>query len=179
MKTPRIIITGGPCTGKSSLLKSLHQQGYRTYLEVARAEIKRQLKKGSNLVPWDDVLGFSHKVMEGQLRQYHSALSGALNFYDRGVPDLLAYLRKSAIHDEIIERQARQLQYYPTLFIAPPWQEIYAQDNERRESLSEMMDIHHHLLLIYQELNYRVLELPKASVQERLTFIFNHLPVHV
>lgn len=179
MKTARIIITGGPCTGKSSLIKALHKKGYRSYLEVARAEIKRQLQKGTNLVPWDDVQGFSHQVMEGQLRQYHSALPGTLNFYDRGVPDLLAYLRKSAIHDAIIEQQARELQYYPTLFIAPPWQDIYAQDNERRESLAEMMDIHHHLLMVYQDLHYQVLELPKASVQERLDFIFKHLSVHV
>jgi len=169
MSPRRIIITGGPCTGKSTLIELLAGRGFPVKREVARAEIKRQLAVGSNLLPWQDVQGFSRVVMEKQLEQYRQVpTSGKVIFYDRGVPDLLAYLRKAKIHDALIEEQARHLSYAQPVFAAPPWPEIYNVDNERRESFADMQIIHGHLLAVYHELGYRVVELPFASPAERL-----------
>ena len=93
-KTKRVIITGGPGTGKTTLLELLKEKGFPCHLEVARKVIKEQLELESDLVPWLDLVNFSILVNEGQIAQFNAVNEGICNFYDRGVPDVLAYLRK-------------------------------------------------------------------------------------
>ena len=175
MNKSRIIITGGPSTGKSSMIRNLADRGYPVMHEVARAEIKRQLEQKSKLVPWDDVLGFSRKVFEGQRDQYNAAQAGKRNFYDRGIPDLIAYLKNAGIKDEYLERQAASYRYHPRIFILPPWREIYESDTERREEWEEMLRIHNWLEQTYRGYGYELVKVPMIEVKKRVDFIFEHL----
>lgn len=173
--TKRVIITGGPGTGKSTLLNLLDKRGYRCYQEISRAVIRQQLDMGTRLLPWDDLPGFSHLVFEGQKQQYDDATLGEWNFYDRGMPDVLAYLRKENIHEESLEAMARQYRYYPVVFLTPPWPAIYSVDEERREDLEAMQAIHDKLLGVYKGLGYEVIELPRIAAEERLQMILEKL----
>jgi predicted ATPase len=54
------------------------------------------------------------------------------------VADTLGYLRLSGLPvPEHIRVAADRFRYNPRVFVAPPWPEIFAQDEERRQTLDE------------------------------------------
>lgn len=177
IKTKRVIITGAPGTGKTTLLQLLQEKGYPCHPEVSRRIIKEQLALGTNLLPWDDLVNFSRLVNQGQIDQFKGVEEGICNFYDRGVPDVLAYLRKENIHVDELEKTAELYRYNPSVFILPPWPEIYGTDNERREDLAAMMEINNRLIEVYKDYGYHVIVLPKISPQERMEIVFSELKI--
>lgn len=172
-KTERVIITGGPGTGKSTLIELLKKRGYSTYPEIARATIKKQLDLGTRLQPWNDLPNFSRIVYRSQLKQFNEAVEGQWNFYDRGMPDVLAYLRREGHNLEELEQPIANYRYHPIVFITPPWPEIYSTDNERREKLQMMNEIHDSIHSTYLSLGYDVREIPKMDPEDRLHFLLN------
>ena len=64
---------------------------------------------------------------------------------------------------------------YDTVFILPPWEEIYVSDNERLETFTEAKKLHRNLMMSYQELGYSPISVPKATIQERISFILKEL----
>lgn len=170
----RVVITGGPATGKTSLIQALNKIGNQTFPEVARQIIKEQLEIKSNLVPWDDVSGFSKLVLEEQLNHFNSA-TNKLNFYDRGIPDLIGYLNhgNQPIFDKLNECNSSHR--YNTVFILPPWKEIYETDNERRENFEDAVLIYEALKSAYSNTGYDFIIVPKLKMEERLKFILDKL----
>jgi predicted ATPase len=68
----------------------------------------------------------------------------------------------------------KSLKYrYTTIFMTPPWQEIYQSDKERYESYEQSLAIHNHLTKAYNELEYSILNVPIGSIKERVQFILN------
>ncbi|WP_285762183.1 AAA family ATPase, partial [Pantoea sp. QMID2] len=56
-------------------------------------------------------------------------------FFDRGVPDVVGYLRLSGLNvPSHLENAIEKFRYNPTVFIAPPWRDIYVQDKERKQA---------------------------------------------
>lgn len=174
-QTLRVVITGGPGTGKSTILDHLKSDGYRIHTEVSRAVIKEELARGSELLPWSDLTGFSDKVFKGQIAQYHEANEYSVNFYDRGMIDVIAYLKKDFLPSDQLEELVQHYPYYHKVFLTPPWPEIYAQDEERREDLATMNAIHEALINAYEQFGYEVVEVPKTGPEERATFVLRHL----
>ncbi len=175
-KTQRIIITGGPGTGKSTILQHLEERGYPSFSEVSRAVIKKELEKeDSEILPWRDLSGFSDVVFNGQMAQYRRAEAGKINFYDRGLIDVIAYLRKDLLDSDALESLVEHYPYHKTVFITPPWPEIYSQDEERREDPEAMQAIHKSLVSTYKDFDYEIIEVPKAEAETRTKFVLNHL----
>lgn len=175
--TKRVIITGGPGTGKSTIIDLLDEKGYPCHREVSREVIKEELAKGSEQLPWEDLSGFSNLVFNGQTNQYRNAVEGKTNFYDRGIIDVIAYLRKDNLPSDALEDLAKHYPYYKTVFLTPPWEEIYLRDDERRENFADMTAIHEALVDAYTSFGYEVIEVPKGSSQDRVKFILEHLGV--
>lgn len=172
----RFIITGAPSTGKSTVLEMLKKKGFHTVDEVARKIIKQELAAGSNKVPWLDNDAFSALVVQQQMIDFKN-VTDSINFFDRGIPDVLAYMNhfNSKKHFDHFKVLARQHNYHNKVFIFPPWLEIYQTDNERIESFSEANNIHKELKNIYSELNYQIIEMPFCDSIERTNFILKHL----
>ncbi|WP_417590126.1 AAA family ATPase [Owenweeksia hongkongensis] len=175
--TKRVIITGGPGTGKSTIIDLMKQNGYTCHTEVSRSVIKKELAKGSAQLPWDDLSGFSNLVFDGQTNQYRNAAEGKINFYDRGIIDVIAYLKKDNLPADALEDLAIHYPYHTKVFLTPPWEEIYSMDEERREDFATMNTIHEELIKAYTSFGYEVVEVPKSSSQERVKFILAHLGV--
>ena len=89
-------ITGGPGSGKSTLINALAGRGISTMPEAGRAIIQDQLDIGGEALPWSDRRAFAELMLSWEMRSYRAALSlsGPVMF-DRGVPDVLGYLRLS------------------------------------------------------------------------------------
>jgi predicted ATPase len=172
----RIIITGGPGTGKSSIIHQLEKSGYPVFPEYSRTLIREQLETGGNILPWDDLPAFSEKVIAGRLVQWHEGAKKQLSFYDRSIIDSLAYLHKDGLQiPDNWMNLAQNYRYYNEVFITPPWLDIYQLDEERRESFDQLKEIHKSLLHSYRIFGYKLIEVPCKAIEERMAFILNEI----
>ena len=173
--TKRVVITGAPGTGKSTILNLLEKRGYRIHPEIARALIAEQQELKSDLLPWKKHADFGVELFKRQKEQYFNAKADAYNFYDRGVPDNLGYLRRDGLQNHALETEAADLKYHQEVFLTPPWEEIYGNDDVRWEDTQLMLEIHEALSDIYQFYGYQITEVPKLSPEERVGFILKRL----
>lgn len=175
MNTKRIVITGGPGTGKTSIINELINRGYLCSEEVSRQIILDAQKKGIEQLFLTEPLLFSEMLLEGRIKQFTNAedLDEALIFIDRGIPDIVAYM--DYIGSEYPEPfvQACQAYIYDHVFILAPWQEIYKSDNERYESFDQALLIHERLLETYSKYGYELHDVPFETVAKRTDFILN------
>ena len=178
MKSRKIVITGGPSTGKSTVIKELKNMQFACFDEVSREIIKKAQQEGIEQLFLADPLLFSRKLIEGRLRQYYEAdkTGQPLVFFDRGIPDVNAYLRyiKQPVPDKF-EKITREHPYDRLVFIMPPWEEIYTNDAERYESFNQAQLIHNKLVNYYKELGYFLIFVPFGPVEKRVDYILDSI----
>ena len=51
----RIVISGAPGTGKTSIISGLSNSGYKCHIEVSREIIANQLQIKGSITPWQDL----------------------------------------------------------------------------------------------------------------------------
>lgn len=145
--------------------------GFHVFHEVSREIIAQQIKQNLTATPWQDVDTFSEMVFSGRIRQYHSG-TGLFSFYDRGIPDIAAFLMKDKLPiPEHIWTECVANRYENPIFITPPWEAIFRQDNERKEDFIAAARVHKALEHIYSELGYDLIPVPMASISGRAKFI--------
>ena len=95
-------------------------------------------------------------------------------FFDRGLVDAAVALEHAA---GVPYRRTlgRERHYAPTVFLAPPWLEIYAQDGDRRHDLTAAVEEFERLKAALVDLGYSTCLLPKASVSQRAEFLLGKL----
>lgn len=171
------ILTGGPGSGKSSLIDALARFGYSRTVEAGRAIIQDQVEIGGNALPWGNQACFAELMLSWEMRSYRIAQEHpGLVFFDRGIPDVIAYLRLVAVPvpAHIIEA-ASAFRYNRSVFIAPPWKEIFHPDRERKQDFDEAIRTYESLALTYKELGYELAELPLVSIDERVEFVLRRI----
>jgi predicted ATPase len=176
-ETDRLIaITGGPGSGKTSLIEALAGRGHAVRPEAGRAIIRDQQIIGGRGLPWADPALFAELMLAADLRSHAEAFAGRERvFFDRGVPDIAGYLALCGLPiPDHVERAAWQLRYRRTVFIAPPWRDIFTQDAERKQDFTEAERTHAIMAETYPRYGYELIELPRASVAERVAFILGH-----
>lgn len=167
-----VVVTGGPGSGKSTLLTALAREGFATTTEAGRGVIQDQVAIGGTALPWGDRALFAELMLSWEMRSYRMAreCSGVVVF-DRGVPDVLGYLRLSELPVPAhVVAAAESFSYHPRVLIAPPWPEIFAQDSERRQDPAEAERTYEAMAGLYTELGYELVHLPRADVGTRCRF---------
>ena len=173
------VITGGPGSGKTSVIEGLRSRGFHCSVEAGRGIIQDQMKIDGRALPWRDPLLFAELMLCWEMRSYQIAdHSIGPVFFDRGIPDVAGYLRLMAIPiPEHLHNALERFTYCRTVFIAPPWPEIFSQDRERKQDLNEARRTYEALVATYTALPYQLVELPRVSIQERCQFVLNHLGI--
>lgn len=167
------VLTGGPGSGKTTLIEALRQAGFATSLEAGRGIIRDQSAIDGSALPSRNRALFAELMLSWEMRSYQVArdLPGPV-FFDRGVPDTLGYLRLSGLPaPQHVSSAAKRFRYNPRVFVAPPWPDIFAQDEERRQTLDEAGRTYLALAGVYTELGYELVPLPLAPVEARLRFV--------
>lgn len=171
------VITGGPGSGKSTLIEALQQSGYITSVEAGRGIICDQKAIGGSALPGSDPILFAEMMLSWEMRSYHMAerQTGTV-FFDRGVPDVLGYLRMLNLPVPTHVRNAADVfRYNRRVFIAPPWPEIFRQDGERKQGLEEAIQTHDAMVATYTALGYDLVEIPRSPVEERVRFVLDNV----
>lgn len=173
----KIVITGGPGTGKSTVIEELCNRNFTCMPEISREVTLNARKKGIEQLFLTKPLLFSELLLEGRINQFTEAEQQNNNmvFFDRGIPDVHAYMNYISIDYPSTYIQKSNLYRYDYIFLMPPWEEIYISDNERYENFEQALAIHNHLERTYKDLNYPIIEVPTGSVATRTDFILDHL----
>lgn len=177
MEQKKIVITGGPGTGKSTVIDKLTQLRFTCMPEISRTITKKAQESGIDQLFLEDPLLFSNLLLEGRIDQYKKAEldAGKMVFFDRGIPDVFGYLNYLKMdYPGIFKRQSLDYRY-DTVFMMPPWQEIYKTDNERYESYEQSMIIYKELIHAYHEIGYSTIIVPEGNISDRVQFILDTL----
>ncbi|NBE51229.1 AAA family ATPase [Streptomyces boluensis] len=176
-----VVLTGGPGSGKTTLIDALERSGLARTEEAGRAVIRDQLAVGGRALPWEDRERFAELMLDRELRSYHEARAApgaGPVLFDRGLPDLVGYLRLEGIPlPARVHTAAGELRYHRTVFIAPPWPAIYAQDAERKQSYEVAVRTYEVMAEVYPEYGYELVELERVPVAERVAFVRSCLGV--
>jgi len=145
--------------------------------EAGRAIIQDQVIIGGTALPWSDRQAFADLMLSWEMRSYREAATKAGPvFFDRAIPDVVGYLRLCGLPvPKATLRSAEILRYAKRVFIAPHWPAIFTQDAERKQSPAEAEATYGAMVDVYSELGYDLIQLPFASVADRISFIRSHI----
>ncbi|GGK27968.1 AAA family ATPase [Salinarimonas ramus] len=168
------VLTGGPGAGKTTLMEALRRRGLACMPESGRRIIQTQRRVGGRALPWLDPSHFAELELGIGLATFCEAEPTRTTFFDRGLVDPMGFLTVCGLEVPAhFHEAARTYRYNSTAFIAPPWEEIYARDTERKQSFELARATHDAMVRVYGEAGYRLVTLPLASVDERVAFILD------
>jgi predicted ATPase len=172
----RIVITGGPGAGKTTLLVALQARGFAIVGDSARTIIHDR-RKGA-LSPRPSAYDFACEVLRLDIAGYtqHAATAGTV-FFDRCVLDALCMLDQVTPLSEVeLSSWLSTYQYFPTVFVLPPWEEIYSNDAERDHTFAQSASVNRQVREWYRRCGYQIDEVPRLSIAERCDYVLQSLP---
>ena len=169
------VVTGGPSTGKSTLLSALSALGHKTIPEAARIMIDEAAEKGIAVAELRaDEKRFQYEVVQLKARTEAALEPRRLTFLDRGMHDTIAYLRSYGYAtEEWIKKLAEQSNYKGVFLLEPL--PVYTADYARTESDEFTKQLHELLYNAYAEQGMEPICVPPLSVQDRVDFVLNRM----
>ena len=174
MEVRRYVVTGGLGAGKTSVVSAL-RHSVDVVAEPARELIaERQSAAGeSNLDGRPEQ--FVELLIGRSIEKYESVSDRAVAIFDRGLPDCVAYAAVYGIDTRPAVEAATNHRYETPVFVAPPWEEIYATDDMRKATFPQAVAFYLEVVSAYERLGYEMIALPRTSVEARVAFIMAHL----
>jgi predicted ATPase len=169
-----ILISGCSGGGKSTLLNALREREFATVEEPGRRVVAAEQTRGGDALPWRDMEAFLRRTLALAIEDFEAArdMAGPV-FFDRGIIDALSGLQH--LTGRAPEDAARRYRYAETVFLAPPWPEIYETDSARKHGLDEALAEYDRLAAAFPEFGYRTQILPKIPVADRADHILSTL----
>ncbi len=173
----KIVLIGGPGTGKSSILREFIKRGYECMPEISREVTLKAQKEGIDQLFLEQPLLFSQMLLEGREQQYLAAekSNAEVIFFDRGIPDVHAYMNYLGNEYPPVYKEKSKKYNYTKVFMCAPWKKIYRSDNERYETFEQAVKIDTFLKDAYEEIGYEIIDVPFGTVKERCDFILHSL----
>jgi predicted ATPase len=175
MKKSWYVLTGGPATGKTSVLEHLKERGYHVVPEAARTVIDEAWARGQAA----EDLRQDEKQFQIDVFRRKQAIEAELDasetiFFDRGLHDTLAYFayHKFALPPWI--KRACQQATYSQVFIFEPLPR-HIKDYARVEPESFTVALNKLLRQVYSEAGIDIVSVPFMTIEKRAEFILSHL----
>jgi predicted ATPase len=168
------VITGAPCSGKTTLIDLLATGGYKTVPEVGREYIEREIAAGRTL---EEIRG-NDTVLAPVFAKIQLESEGRLQrddilFLDRAFPDCLGFFRLVGRDPNEILAQCFHYRYASVFLLD---RLPYQKDDARNESDAASSFLDECLYADYTALGYDVIRVPVLPPQERLNFVIKKLP---
>jgi predicted ATPase len=168
------VLTGAPCSGKTTTILELANKGYQVVPEIARLYVDAELAKGRTLPDIAiNTRQFEEIVTHLKVENEQQLDPKATVFLDRGMHDTLAYYKLYGWPVSDVIQSSCHAARYAKIFLLEmlPYQMDYA----RTESETDARKLQELFRLVYREAGYDVISVPVASVDERVAFILDHL----
>lgn len=168
-------ITGGPSTGKTTLIRELEKRGYKTVPEAARIYFERELAKGRTIkeIRTDEKL-CQEEITKLKIETQKKLDPNQVTFFDRGMHDSHAYLNYYGFEIADWVEQAMKSTHYQKVFI-PDTLPIYEEDNVRTEDADFPAKINKQLRESYEKYGHEVIDVPVLPPAERAQFILDRI----
>ncbi|MBC7836249.1 5-(carboxyamino)imidazole ribonucleotide synthase [Acetobacteraceae bacterium] len=168
------VLTGGPSTGKTTLIEELQKRGYPVVPEAARSFIEQELASGKTIEEIrSDGVQFQRNLFGMKVAAHEDLPVGKPVFFDRGMHDSEAYLRVQGVANDPELAEILKKITYKKVFLLDPIS--YIPDDVRTETPLEAEKIQTLLRQVYEEAGIEVIQVPVMPVEERISFIHLHL----
>jgi predicted ATPase len=174
-----IVISGCSGGGKSTLITELSKMGYSVIHEAATRVLEEQLAADGLITPWKNPLCFCELLIARAVDDFHRANSMTdplkkIIFFDRSfLEGIRWYNTFNSVNSDQYDNLIEALRYFHSIYITPPWKEIYDQNDFRRHSFDKSVDDYQRVAAFYSECGYQLQELPKVNVRARADFILS------
>ena len=175
MKAPNpwYVITGAPCSGKTSVIDELAKKGYETVPEAARAYIEEELSKGRSLMQLKKNKSvFERHILHLKKATEVSLPSDKIIFFDRAIPDSIAYYKLAGLDPSEAIALSKNT-FYRKVFLLDRLQ--FKRDRVRAEDDMIADKLEALLAKCYCELGYSVIRVPVTSVKNRAETILKEV----
>ena len=172
IKTSKIVISGGPGGGKTTIINSLKNLGYFCYDEISRDLIKKGKKNDDQNLFIENPLKFSKILWKKREDQYKNSLIQKKYdkvFFDRSLLDITSYLEFIGKRNLNFEKKITNFNY-DLVFLIKPIKKFYKKDFSRFEDFNESLKIHGILKKNYQK-HFKTIKVPYKKLSKRLNFI--------
>jgi predicted ATPase len=167
------VITGAPCSGKTSVIEGLSRRGCKVVPEAARAYIDSQLNLGYSLEEIkSDILSFERHILHAKVR-IEKKLSKTQNvFLDRAIPDSIAYFQLVGLAWTEPLAYSRMFRYKKIFMFD---QLAFEKDAVRSENPILSAHIESLLEQCYRDLGYPITRVPALPIDQRIEFILANI----
>jgi predicted ATPase len=170
----KFVLTGGPGTGKTSILLALELRGEQVVHEAARDYINYQ--RANNIKDPLAMHDFEEQVLKLHLmREERIPISGKRIFFDRGKPDHLAYntLFNRNLPEYLLKAASNS--DYTDVFLIEPINDNWKANPLIFNQRENPIEIHNTLISVYKNLGYNPIPVLAGTLVERVEFIINHI----
>jgi predicted ATPase len=170
MRLGKFVITGAPCTGKTTVINELSKRGYYTVAEPSRLILENHPEFRASVASNEDVDKLQRMILKLQLETELMLPRDRVVFMDGGIPSDIAFykVRGMAPAKELIE--ASKKTKYDAIFILDHIK-TYEIDSLRQQTERESKRIHRLLYEAYSDLGYDLIRVPLLAPTERAGFI--------
>ena len=172
-----VVVSGCSGGGKSALLAEMARRGYQIMPEPGRQIVKEQTYVGGDGLPWVNARKFAELCVSRAAHFYNTARPGdGYVLFDRSMVDNICALARLGLPTPDSLRNALRLyRYAKNVYLAPPWEELFHNDAERRHPFADAVAEYRHLVERYPVHGYEVVELPKLGIRDRADFLEQQL----
>jgi len=163
------VITGPPCSGKTTTTKQLEQDGFTVRYEITRTIIEDLIRSGQ----FRDECDLQRKVLAAKVGIEQQTPRDQLTFFDTTVACNLPYYEDVGLPAREVQQMDDVYRYKSVFFLEQLPQD--AQDATKRETPEEAFQKGQRILAEYRRLGYDVTMVPVMTVEERVELIIRNL----
>ena len=170
--TIKIVISGGPGSGKTTIINSLKNLGYFCYDEISRDLIEIYKEKYNQNIFNKNPSKFSNRLWKIREEQYKNSIIQRKYdkvFFDRSLLDITSYLEFIGSRNFNLEKKLINFNY-DIVFLIKPIKKYYKKDFVRYENFNQSIKIHKILEKNYKN-HFKTVTVPFKKLSERLNFI--------
>jgi predicted ATPase len=149
------------------------RRGFTVMPEPGRQIVREQLRSGGDALPWENKARFAELCIRRAVDFYHAApVSDRPVWFDRSYLDNICGLERLGLPIPDVGNEALvQCRYAPTVFLTPPWRELFVADAERRHGFDDAVAEYEALKTAYTAHGYEIVRVPKGPVAARARFL--------
>lgn len=171
---PWYVLTGGPCAGKTTLVREFEADGITVVHESARAIIEEELAAGKTLEDvWADPAAFTQNIIQRDIANLSRHADGERVFLDRSILDNIGYHRILGLTPSPELLAAAERANFRTVFLLDLLE--YKTDEARNETPEEARRIHDALESAYRDFGVPIVKVPVLPVADRVEFVLQNL----